>query len=75
LAADGTELVPLRGQALERGFDVTAMPAAAQATRIYDHYLALLACTEADDLGLLALGVIGPRNRVAKLVRRLELLP
>jgi hypothetical protein len=75
LAADGTELVALRGQALERGFHVTAMPAAAQATRVYDDYLARLACTEADDLGPLALGVIGPRNRVAKLVRRLDLLP
>ncbi len=75
LAADKTELVSLRRQALERGFHVTAMPAAAQATRVYDDYLDTLARTEADELGLLALGVIGPRNRVAKLVRRLELLP
>jgi len=60
---------------LERGFHVTAMPAAAQATRAYDDYLDTLACTEADELSLLALGLIGPRNRVTKLVRRLELLP
>jgi len=44
------------------------MPAAAQATRAYDDYLDTLACTEADELSLLALGLIGPRNRVTKLV-------
>jgi hypothetical protein len=75
LAAHASELNALRSQALERGFHVTAMPAAAQATRVYDDYLDMLARTDADQLEFLALGVIGPRNPVAKLVRRLELLP
>jgi len=50
-------------------------PAAAQATRVYDDYLRELAKTDADDLAVLAVSLIGPRNQVAKLVRHLELLP
>jgi hypothetical protein len=49
--------------------------AAAQATRVYDDYLRALAKTHPDDLAVLAVSLIGPRNRVAKLVRHLELLP
>ena len=49
--------------------------AAAQATRVYDDYLRELAKTYPDDLALLAVSLIGPRNQVAKLVRHLELLP
>ena len=30
---------------------------------------------DADDLAVLAVSLIGPRNQVAKLVRHLELLP
>src|SRR5579875_134651 len=75
LGAEPAELLALRQRALAQGFHVTAMPAAAQATRVYDDYLAALARTDADDLQLLALSVVGPRNRVAKLVKRLELLP
>jgi hypothetical protein len=75
LTAHASELVALRSKALERSFHVTAMPAAAQATRVHDDYLDTLARTNAEQLELLALGVVGPRNQVAKLVRRLELLP
>ncbi len=50
------------------------MPAAAQATRVYDDYLRELAKTHPDDLAVLAVSLIGPRNQVAKLVRHLELL-
>jgi hypothetical protein len=49
--------------------------ASAQATRVYDDYLRELAKTEPGDLAPLAISLIGPRNQVAKLVRRLELLP
>ena len=51
------------------------MPAAAQATRVYDDYLRELAKTHPDELAVLAVSLIGPRNQVAKLVRHLELLP
>ncbi len=75
LAATATELAAVRQQALDRQLLAADMPAAAQATRVYDDYLRELAKTEPGDLDLLAVSLIGPRNRVAKLVRHLELLP
>jgi len=50
------------------------MPAAAQAHRVYDHYLDELARTEPGDLGVCVFSVIGPRNRVEKITRKLALL-
>jgi hypothetical protein len=57
------------------GVLVVDMPAAAQSHRVYDDYLAELARTEPADLALCAFSVIGPRNRVDKMVRKLTLLP
>jgi hypothetical protein len=54
---------------------VADMPAAAQSTRVYDEYLSNVAGTPSDDLDLLALSIVGPRNRVDRLVGRLPLLP
>jgi hypothetical protein len=51
------------------------MPAAAQAHRVYDDYLAELASTDPVDLGVCAFSVFGPRNRVDKITRKLLLLP
>jgi hypothetical protein len=51
------------------------MPAAAQAHRVYDDYLAELASTDPGDLGVGAFSVVGPRNRVDKITRKLVLLP
>jgi hypothetical protein len=75
LAATAAELAAIRQQGLDRQLLAADMPAAAQATRVYDDYLRELAKTEPGDLDLLAVSLIGPRNRVAKLVRHLELLP
>jgi hypothetical protein len=75
LAASSAELAAIRRQAIDRNLLAADMPAAAQATRVYDDYLRQLAKTHPDDLAVLAISVIGPRNQVAKLVRRLELLP
>jgi hypothetical protein len=75
LAADPARLAAIRQQAIERQLLAADMPAAAQATRVYDDYLRELAKTHPDDLAVLAVSLIGPRNQVAKLVRRLELLP
>lgn len=75
LAASSLELAAIRRQAIDRQMLAADMPGAAQATRVYDDYLRELAKTDADDLGLLAVSLIGPRNQVAKLVRHLELLP
>src|ERR1700730_18002395 len=75
LAASPAQLAVIRQQALDRGLLAADMLAAAQATRVYDDYLRQLAKTHPDDLALLSVSLIGPRNQVAKLVRHLELLP
>jgi hypothetical protein len=75
LAAGSVQLSAIREQAIERQLLAADMPAAAQATRVYDDYLRSLAKTEPGDLAPLAISLIGPRNQVAKLVRHLELLP
>jgi hypothetical protein len=54
---------------------VVDMPAAAQAHRVYDHYLAELARTDPGDLAICAFSLVGPRNRVDKITRKLALLP
>jgi hypothetical protein len=51
------------------------MPAAAQAHRVYDHYLAELARTGPEELAVCAFSVIGPRNRIDKITKKLKLLP
>ena len=75
LSAGSAQLAAIRRQAIDRQLLAADMPAAAQATRVYDDYLGELAKTEPADLALLAMSLIGPRNQVAKLVRQLELLP
>ena len=75
LAASSAQLTAIRQQAIDRRLLAADMPAPAQATRVYDDYLRELAKTHDDDLALLAVSLIGPRNQVAKLVRHLELLP
>ncbi|MCE0768716.1 DUF2000 domain-containing protein [Pseudonocardia kujensis] len=53
---------------------VADMPAAAQRTRVYDEYLETLAATASEEVEYNAVSVVGPRNRVAKLVKGLPLL-
>ena len=65
----------IRQRALDRKLLAADMPAAAQATRVYDDYLRQLAKIDPGDLAVLAVSLIGPRNQVTKLVRHLELLP
>lgn len=54
---------------------VADMPAAAQSTRVYDEYLSEVAATTTEGTELLAVSIVGPRNRVDRLVGRLPLLP
>jgi hypothetical protein len=53
---------------------IVDMPTSAQAHRVYDDFLAELAATSPDDLGLCAFSLVGPRNKVDKLTRKLALL-
>ncbi|MFD5316558.1 DUF2000 domain-containing protein [Streptomyces sp. NPDC127098] len=76
LAADSATLSALRDKAV--GKDdvlVVDMPVFAQQVRVYDQYLERLSGTKAADLTYCAVGLIGPRNRVDRLVGRLPLLP
>jgi hypothetical protein len=76
LAGDSGEVAAARSRAVSSpDVLVVDMPAAAQSHRIYDDYLAELADTEPDDLGVSVFSVIGPRNRVDKITRKMALLP
>jgi len=73
LAASGDQLSAIRGKAAEAGDVYLAdMPRQAQETRVYDDYLRELAA--ADEVHYQSVSIVGPRNRVDKLVRRLPLL-
>lgn len=75
LAAPADRLGAIRAKAAASpGVHVTDMPAAAQATRVYDEYLDAVAAAPGDALGYHAVSIVGPRNRVDKIVGRLPLL-
>ncbi|MFL0411779.1 DUF2000 domain-containing protein [Microbacterium paludicola] len=75
LAADGAQLAAIRAKAVASdGVFVADMPAHAQLTRVYDEYLAEVSTRAPEDLGYLAVGLVGPRNRVDRIVGRLPLL-
>lgn len=75
LGGTAKEIAAARTRAAARpDIVVIDMPAAAQAHRVYDDYLAELARTEPDDLGVCAFSVFGPRNAVEKITKRLALL-
>ena len=69
------EIAAVRSKAsTAAGVLVADMPACAQTNRVYDGYLAELAGTKPEDLGVSAFSVFGPRNRVDKLIKKLTLL-
>jgi len=75
LVASAEELAAVRAKAVgSPGVLVVDMPRAAQTHRVYDEYLAELAGTAGADLACRAVSVVGPRNRVAALTKRLGLL-
>jgi hypothetical protein len=76
LAATAAELADLRTKALAAGdVLVVDMPGSAQTHRVYADFLAELAVTIADGLDLRAVSVLGPKNRIDRLTKRLGLLP
>ena len=75
LAADAATLRMIRAKAeAHEGTFVADMPAAAQDTRVYDEYREVLGATAPELVEYLAVGLIGPRNRIDKIVGRLRLL-
>ncbi len=76
LAASSEQLAEIRVKAIAReDVFVADMPLDAQATRLYADYLEQLAGKAGDQLAYLAVSLVGPRNRVDRLVGRLPLLP
>jgi hypothetical protein len=75
LAAPAGRLGEIRARAAESlGVFVADMPVQGQATRVYDEYLRQVGETAAAELAYHAISLVGPRNRVDKLVHRLGLL-
>lgn len=75
LGADAATVAAIRASAAARPeLHVADVIDIAQQVRVYDGYLAHLAETRADDLTYHAVSVVGPRNTVGKLTRRLPLL-
>jgi hypothetical protein len=75
LRASAEQLTAIRGKAgASDDVFVADMPAAAQLTRVYDEYLETVSRTRPDALPLYAISVVGPRNRVDRIVGRLPLL-
>ncbi|MFI5734955.1 DUF2000 family protein [Kribbella sp. NPDC051587] len=54
---------------------VADMAVDAQETRVYDDYLTRLAEQGIDQLEYAAVSLVGPRNRIDRIVGRLALLP
>jgi len=76
LGATSEALVALRVTAA--GFDdllVVDMPGIAQTTRVYTEFLEVMAATPLSETAPLAVGLVGPRKSVDKLVKRMSLLP
>lgn len=76
LVASTERLAAVRAKAAQsQGVHVSDVPAAAQSTRVYDEYLAAVGGAQGEELDYLAVSVVGPRNRVDKIVGRLPLMP
>ena len=75
LTASPAGLAEIRAKAAASdGVLVVDMPQSAQTNRVYDSYLAELTQTKPEDLAANAVSIIGPRNKIAKLVQNLSLL-
>jgi len=73
LAANAKQLSSIRTKAgSSAAMYVADMPAIAQSIRVYDDYLDHIAA--ADELPYIAVSLVGPRNQVDRLVRKLPLL-
>jgi hypothetical protein len=75
LAGDTDTIRDLRDRAGGRDdLLVGDMPQSAQTSRVYDDYLVTLAATDAASLSYYAVSVLGPRDKIDKLVGKLPLL-
>lgn len=76
LVADADVLRKVRAKAVTSdGMFVADMPAAAQHTRVYADYLTAVGKTAPEDIEYYAVSLVGPRNRVDRIVGKLPLMP
>ncbi|ANN16597.1 hypothetical protein SD37_13635 [Amycolatopsis orientalis] len=76
LSADGEKLRALRAKAAASpGCHVADMPAVAQRIRVYADFLATMKEIPTGEMDYCAIGIVGPRNRIDKLVGKLPLMP
>lgn len=72
-ASDALSAILVKATALDDVL-VVDMPAIAQEVRVYSEYVEAMAATPLTGLAPLAVGLVGPRKSVDKLVKRLSLL-
>ncbi|WP_410654650.1 DUF2000 domain-containing protein [Amycolatopsis sp. lyj-112] len=76
LSADPAKLRAIRAKAAASpGCHVADMPAVAQQIRVYADFLATMKEIPTEEMDYCAVGIVGPRNRIDKLVGKLSLLP
>lgn len=75
LSADQTKLRQVRDKA-DRREDVLLvdMPRSAQETRVYDEYLESVASQHGGEIDYIAVGIVGPRKAVDRIIGGLSLL-
>ncbi|MFJ9031048.1 DUF2000 domain-containing protein [Streptomyces sp. NPDC102274] len=75
LVADAGTLHALRAKAAAKDdVLIVGMPEPAQTSRAYDEYLDRPAGTANEDLAYRAISLVGPRNKIDRLVGKLSLL-
>ncbi|WP_461013796.1 DUF2000 domain-containing protein [Streptomyces daliensis] len=76
LTADAATLRTLRAKAASRADTFVAdVPVAAQSTRVYNDFADEVGKSRTEDLDYCAISIVGPRNRVDKIVGKLPLMP
>ncbi|MFF5566561.1 DUF2000 domain-containing protein [Streptomyces sp. NPDC012623] len=75
LVADPATLRAIRAKAVSRADTFVAdVPVAAQSTRVYSEFIAAVGEARTEDIDYCALSIVGPRNRVDKIVGKLPLM-
>ena len=76
LLADAGTLRTVREKGVAHdGTYVADMPAPAQETRVYGEYLDAMRTVPREEMEYLAVSLVGPRNRIDRIVGRLPLMP
>jgi hypothetical protein len=76
LVADAAALRAIRARAASHADTFVAdVPAAAQSTRVYSDFVAAVGRAGTEEMDYCAVSIVGPRNRVDRIVGKLPLMP